>query len=69
MNKRLNETQAEYMARLYHAASTFTQDQIDACAYVMGGSGCGWTKENILKELDERHKIELSRSILIDIFS
>jgi hypothetical protein len=38
------------------AVSTLTQQQIDAVAWVMGGSGCGWNKENITKELqDEKH--------------
>lgn len=38
------------------AVSTLTQQQIDAMAWVMGGSGCGWNKENITKELqDEKH--------------
>jgi hypothetical protein len=53
MNKRPDETMGEYIARLYNAAETLTQEQIDACAYVMGGSGCGWTKECIQAELDK----------------
>jgi hypothetical protein len=32
---------------------TLTQTQIDACAWAMGGSGCGWTKENIKAQLLE----------------
>jgi hypothetical protein len=38
------------------AVSTLTQEQIDAVAWVMGGSGCGWNKENITAELQsEKH--------------
>lgn len=41
------------------AVATLTQQQIDAVAWVMGGSGCGWNKENITKELqDEKHDEE-----------
>jgi hypothetical protein len=39
------------------AVSTLTQQQIDAVAWVMGGSGAGWNKDNITKELqDEKHE-------------
>ena len=39
------------------AVSTLTQQQIDAIAWVMGGVGAGWNKENITKELqDEKHE-------------
>jgi len=39
------------------AVATLTQQQIDALAYVMGGSGCGWNKDNITKELqEEKHE-------------
>jgi hypothetical protein len=39
------------------AVSTLTQQQIDALAWVMGASDCGWNKENITKELqDEKHE-------------
>jgi len=41
------------------AVSTLTQQQIDAIAWVMGGVGAGWNKENITKELqDEKHEEE-----------
>ena len=39
----------EKTLRLIAAIQTLTQDQIDACAWVMGGSGAGWTKEKILE--------------------
>jgi hypothetical protein len=39
------------------AVSTLTQQQIDAVAWVMGGSGCGWNRDNITKELqEEKHE-------------
>jgi len=39
------------------AVSTLTQEQIDAVAWVMGGSGCGWNRDNITKELqEEKHE-------------
>ncbi len=41
------ETFQEKMERLQKAAETLTQEQIDACAWAMGGSGCGWNKENV----------------------
>lgn len=51
MQKIKEETESEYHLRLLAAAQTLTQDQIDACAWVMGGSGCGWTKETIIEQL------------------
>ena len=41
----------EYLTRLSMVAATLSQEQIDACAWVMGGSGCGWTKEKIIQSL------------------
>lgn len=41
------------------AVAGMTQEQIDACAYVMGASGAGWNKENIAAELrGEKHDVE-----------
>ncbi len=41
------------------AVSTLTQQQIDALAWVMGGSGVGWNKANITAELQsEKHDEE-----------
>jgi S-methylmethionine-dependent homocysteine/selenocysteine methylase len=51
MNQTDNETYQEYLARLAKVAETLTQDQIDACAMVMGGCGCGWNKEKIIQAL------------------
>jgi hypothetical protein len=45
------ETQEQWLQRLEAAPKTLTQDQIDACAWVMGGSGVGWTKQLILDSL------------------
>jgi hypothetical protein len=50
-----DETHDEYLARLAKVAINLTQDQVEACAWVMGGSGCGWTpesvSENILRDI------------------
>ncbi len=42
---------AEYFDTLRKAAATLTQDQIDACAWAMGGSGCGWTPEKVVEAM------------------
>ena len=54
MQKIPNETDEQYYRRMEEAAKTLTQIQIDACAWVMGGSGCGWTKEAVLAALPVR---------------
>lgn len=51
MEKIKGETTAQYLERLSRVAATLTQEQVDACAYVMGGSGCGWTPNNITVEI------------------
>ena len=44
------------MDRHIAAVATMTQDQIDACAWLMGASGIGWTKENMTAEFQsEKH--------------
>ena len=45
-----------YLARLREAAKTLTQDQIEACAWVMGGSGCGWNREKVIEALTNETK-------------
>ena len=46
----------EQMDGFIAAVATLTQQQIDALAWVMGGSGVKWTKEKITAELtDEKH--------------
>ena len=42
----------EQLQKLIDSLDSMTQDQIDACAYCMGASGCGWTKENLKTELE-----------------
>lgn len=44
-------TEREDHLRMLAAAQTLTQDQIDACAWVMGGSGAGWTKQGVIDSL------------------
>ena len=41
------------------AVRELKQEQIEACAYVMGASGAGWNKENIIAEL-ESEKYDIS---------
>jgi hypothetical protein len=55
MERHPDETEEQFHLRLLAAAQTLTQDQIDACAWVMGGSGCGWTKETIIEALPVVH--------------
>jgi len=52
MPPKKEETQEEYFERLRNGAHSLTQNQIDACAWAMGGSGVGWTKETILRSLE-----------------
>jgi len=51
MQKIKAETESEYFSRLIESAKTLTKDQIAACAWVMGGSGCQWDNENIVFSL------------------
>lgn len=52
MEQQKQETYPEYLlVRLAKAAKTLTSEQIEACAFVMGGDRCGWTSENIVKAL------------------
>jgi len=51
MEKQREETYQEYLARLAEVAKTLTPEQIEACAWVMGASGCGWTSEKISQAL------------------
>jgi hypothetical protein len=55
MERQHDETEEQYHLRLLAAAQTLTQDQIDACAWVMGGSGCGWTRESVIDALPIVH--------------
>ena len=44
-------TLEERMETLLTAASTLTQEQVDACAWVMGCSGADWTPIKIVEDL------------------
>ena len=56
MNKQLKLSFNQIMDGYVAAVQSLTQEQIDACAYVMGAGGCGWNKENIEAELtSEKH--------------
>ena len=48
------ESWDEYFQRLEKAAKTLTQEQINACAWAMGGSGVGWTQENIMNSIPNK---------------
>ena len=52
MPPKKEEMTEQMFHRLEEAAKTLTQDQIDACAWVMGGSGAGWNKLWILQNLE-----------------
>ena len=46
----------QLMDKYAAAVNTMTQEQIDACAWIMGGSGVGWTKETLTAEFQaEKH--------------
>jgi hypothetical protein len=45
------EPQSKYFTRLIEVAKTLTQDQIDACAWAMGATGCGVNKDSIISTL------------------
>ncbi len=47
------ETSIEYLERLKKVAKTLTNEQVEACAWVMGGSGAGWNPTNIELALDK----------------
>jgi len=51
MEKQEINTEVEHHLRMLAAAKTLTQDQIDACAWVMGGSGAGWTRQSVIASL------------------
>ena len=56
MQKQDCETVSEWLNRLSVIAKNLTQEQIDACAYVMGASGCGWTLTSLSDSLDEESR-------------
>ena len=51
MEKRKTDSMDEFLNKLAIAAASLTQEQIDACAWVMGGSGADWTKGKIIQSL------------------
>lgn len=53
MNKIKPETLQEHLERLAFAALTMTQDQIDACAWAMGASACGWNRNNLNESIKQ----------------
>ena len=53
MQKRPDETTSQWLSRLAVVARNLTQDQVEACAWMMGGNGCGWTPINLADGLEE----------------
>ena len=51
MEKIRKETNSEYLLRLARAAESLTPEQVDACAWVFGGSGFHWTSQDIVRAL------------------
>lgn len=41
------ETRLEMLQRFQRVARSMTQEQVDACAWLMGGYSCGWTPETL----------------------
>lgn len=52
----------EWLQKLIKASETLTQMQIEACAWIMGGSGCGWTKKKMIEDLKTELKEAKNRS-------
>jgi len=44
-------TLEQHLTRLAEVAKTMTQEQVAACAWVMGASNCGWNPENVSKNI------------------
>ena len=67
MEKIKQETIGQMLFRLSQVADTLTQEQIDACAWAMGGSGGGWTKEGIktclYEDMDKQDGIDYPYSV------
>ena len=61
MQKIKDTTAVDYFTKLKQVVPTLTQDQINACAWVMGGSGCGWTKEGIADEINRALTFEIEQ--------
>jgi Fe-S cluster biogenesis protein NfuA len=55
MNKQ-DYTTSEWLAHLAVVAKALTQEQIEACAYMMGCSGCGWKNITLSEGLEEAAK-------------
>jgi len=56
------ETTSARLQRLAKVAETMTQAQVDACAWAMGASGCGWTPHSINQQLEGDFEISATRS-------
>jgi hypothetical protein len=52
----------ERMESLMAAAATLTQEQVDACAWVMGCSACGWDPSLVVEEL-KRYQLVIASTI------
>lgn len=61
MNQTPQETSKQYLLRLAKCARQMTQEQVDACAWVMGGGN--WTPENVANMLEIEANIPTERII------
>jgi hypothetical protein len=50
----------QQMQSLIEATETLTQEQVNACAWVMGGSGVGWTPDLVRAELNATLNLHLA---------
>jgi len=50
MEPEKHETMLEKLTRFKAATSSMTQEQVDACAWLMGAYSCGWTPETLAAE-------------------
>ena len=50
MEPEKRESMLERMTRFEAAAKAMTQEQVDACAWLMGAYSCGWTPETLAAE-------------------
>jgi hypothetical protein len=58
-------TLQQRLSIMIEAVDTMTQQQIDACAWCMGGGGCDWTKESLKERLiEDRDKQKMFTEVM-----
>ncbi len=58
MDRKPPLTFEEHIKQMMATVETMTQDQINACAWCMGGGGAEWTKERLRNELQRELDIK-----------